>query len=660
MSQPTPYVRQYNFIDYQTVNPTLPLPADQIEAEFNAIKLTDDQILQNLAAIQRDDGKLGNLTVHPESLDAAVLSLMGGFVFRGGWLTATVYAVKDIVTQTNNSYLCIVAHTSGVFATDLAANKWILLTKTGIAPDGSVLPTANLPMGGFKFTGLGVGSARTDSVTLGQEQDSFGKWAAVSGTANAIVLTLTPAITAYVAGQTIRFKATGNNSGATTVNYGAGALAVQLNGAACVGGEIKTGRTYQLTHDGTVLQLANVPEATQTLAGVAEIATQAEVNAGTDDARFVTPLKLATRAAAETLAGLAEIATQTEVDAGADDARIVTALKLWATPMRGGWRNFIQRNPGAEVFSRGASVAVAAPLTAYVDDCWYLTTNANQASVVSQQGNLGGASRFAARNQRNAGQTGTGFMIRGFPFDLDEVFAMRGRETALRFDVRAGANWSPASGTLNYLLALGTVASPAKRNGTPYTGEVQYLTGSVNLTPGGGVVTVTSALSATISTAMGQGELSFFWQPVGTAGADDWFEIDNVVVEESPAPNYEFRPRDIEVMQARRHVFVLGGDATNQPIGAGYARSTTVARIYVPFKTRMRALITGITVSNAANFRVQRAATTVALTTLTFSSADADGAFLDATVAAGLTVGEGILLETNNTNCQIIFTGAEI
>ena len=36
------------------------------------------------------------------------------------------------------------------------------------------------------------------------------------------------------------------------------------------------------------------PSATETVSGVAEIATQAEIDAGTDDARIVTPLKLAT------------------------------------------------------------------------------------------------------------------------------------------------------------------------------------------------------------------------------------------------------------------------------------------------------------------------------------------------------------------------------
>lgn len=79
------------------------------------------------------------------------------------------------------------------------------------------------------------------------------------------------------------------------------------------------------------------PPATESVKGVAEIATQAEVDAGLDDQRIVTPLKLATVlaqafgaivSATEELEGVAEIATQAEVDAGLDDDRFVTPLKL--------------------------------------------------------------------------------------------------------------------------------------------------------------------------------------------------------------------------------------------------------------------------------------------------------------------------------------------
>jgi len=45
------------------------------------------------------------------------------------WVTATAYAVDDIIySSTGYYYKCLVAHTSGVFATDLAAADWVLNT----------------------------------------------------------------------------------------------------------------------------------------------------------------------------------------------------------------------------------------------------------------------------------------------------------------------------------------------------------------------------------------------------------------------------------------------------------------------------------------------------------------------------------------------------
>ena len=77
---------------------------------------------------------------------------------------------------------------------------------------------------------------------------------------------------------------------------------------------------------------SNLVQATEIIAGIAEIATQAEVNAGADDLRMITALKLKLlldgRNATEVLTGLAEIATQAEVNTGGDDNRIVTPLKL--------------------------------------------------------------------------------------------------------------------------------------------------------------------------------------------------------------------------------------------------------------------------------------------------------------------------------------------
>ena len=48
--------------------------------------------------------------------------------WEGAWVTSTAYAVNNVVSQNNNTYICLVAHTSGTFATDLAANRWEVFT----------------------------------------------------------------------------------------------------------------------------------------------------------------------------------------------------------------------------------------------------------------------------------------------------------------------------------------------------------------------------------------------------------------------------------------------------------------------------------------------------------------------------------------------------
>lgn len=44
------------------------------------------------------------------------------------WVTGTVYKVNDLRSNGGSNYICATAHTSGTFATDLAAGKWTLIT----------------------------------------------------------------------------------------------------------------------------------------------------------------------------------------------------------------------------------------------------------------------------------------------------------------------------------------------------------------------------------------------------------------------------------------------------------------------------------------------------------------------------------------------------
>ncbi len=75
---------------------------------------------------------------------------------------------------------------------------------------------------------------------------------------------------------------------------------------------------------------AVLPDATETVKGVAELATASEVNAGTDAERIVTPAGLHQRNATETLTGLVELATIGEALAGTDTQRAVTPAGVGA------------------------------------------------------------------------------------------------------------------------------------------------------------------------------------------------------------------------------------------------------------------------------------------------------------------------------------------
>jgi hypothetical protein len=81
------------------------------------------------------------------------------------------------------------------------------------------------------------------------------------------------------------------------------------------------------------------PQATETVKGVAEIATTAEAQAGTDNERILTPKKLQDVTATDTRKGVVELATSAEVQTGTDTTRAVTPaglVSLTATASRAG------------------------------------------------------------------------------------------------------------------------------------------------------------------------------------------------------------------------------------------------------------------------------------------------------------------------------------
>lgn len=130
-----------------------------------------------------------------------------------------------------------------------------------------------------------------------------------AGTAAALTLTPTPAIGAYSAPQRFRVKFSQNSTPTSTINVSGkgGKLIKQYDS---VGAKIPAvyvvDQLGDIEYDGAdfVLRdpLPGNSQATEAVLGGVKIATQTQVNTGTDDTSAITPLKLATLRAASTIA----------------------------------------------------------------------------------------------------------------------------------------------------------------------------------------------------------------------------------------------------------------------------------------------------------------------------------------------------------------------
>jgi len=130
MPQAVPYNKVNNFTQFATNNPAAPYNPAFLDSELNGVSTFANQIQTNLAIIQRDDGRIKSGVVDPDALSLATLILIAGsgsFNPRGLWVTSTIYAKGDMVTFGQSIYITVLAYTSDVFATDLAANRVMLV-----------------------------------------------------------------------------------------------------------------------------------------------------------------------------------------------------------------------------------------------------------------------------------------------------------------------------------------------------------------------------------------------------------------------------------------------------------------------------------------------------------------------------------------------------
>ncbi len=189
MGQPIAYNRLKDFTQYALDHTSAPYNASDHDAELDAIEQTLDGLCANIELIQRNDGKLRNQSVHPDSLSTATKALIGAgrgnsggaaWTPRGLWVTATEYEVGDVVEQGGRSYVCATDHTSGTFNTDHTAGKWVIIDSTdgsvsyfGVATGTGDAMVVELPVTGlsdgfeFRTRAPGANTVTNPTVTVG-------------------------------------------------------------------------------------------------------------------------------------------------------------------------------------------------------------------------------------------------------------------------------------------------------------------------------------------------------------------------------------------------------------------------------------------------------------------------------------------------------------
>ena len=125
---------------------------------------------------------------------------------------------------------------------------------------GSNAATGNLNIGSNRLTAVADGTAKTDAATVNQIQSNAPAFQATdTGTANAHVIALSPAITAYAAGQRITFKSGAASTGASTLNVNTlGVKALKkLHDQDIASGDIESGSIVTAVYDGTNFQVTS-------------------------------------------------------------------------------------------------------------------------------------------------------------------------------------------------------------------------------------------------------------------------------------------------------------------------------------------------------------------------------------------------------------------
>jgi hypothetical protein len=188
-------------------------------------------------------------------------------------------------------------------------------------------------------------------------------------------------------------------------------------------------------------------------------------------------------------------------------------------------------NGGFDIWQRGTSFAYGGSNVAtYTADRWFVSSGSNAYTISRVASGLDGF-QYAIRVQRNSGSTTTSAINVMYGLETSNSVRFAGKQIIVSFYARAGANFSASSNTIFTPIISGTGTDQNINSG--FTGQTTVNNKGQVLTTSWQRFTVTGTVASTAT------QLAFYLAstPTGTAGANDYYDIAGVQLEEGNVPS---------------------------------------------------------------------------------------------------------------------------
>ena len=308
-------------------------------------------------------------------------------------------------------------------------------------------------------------------------------------------------------------------------------------------------------------------------------------------------------------------------------------------------------NGGMDIWQRGTSFTTTSATTNFAADRWCIYNGRTGTTYSRQSSGLTGFN-YSMRVQRDSGNATTSALYLTYTAETQDSLRFAGQTATVSFYAKAGANYSSASSALTGILTYGTGTDQIIWS---FTGSTASGSTTATLTTSWQRFTFTASVSSS-ATELG---LTFVNTPVGTAGANDYFEITGVQLElGSVATTFKRAGGTLqqELAACQRYYWRSVAGSLYQSFGIGQAYSTSAAQVCLKNPVTMRTTPTAIEYSTLA---LSNVAAGVNSATLALSYAGVDFSTLTAT-STGLVAGNATILSSLNSTSAYIGLTAEL